>query len=110
MGWLCGTKTSTSAADEDLDEEEMDLVRTEGPDLPPLGCSSAARNSKASFRSRARGENNERGGAEGGFCAVLGHTHSEICRIFEKSRISDLDLTPKRPYGWFGPLPGAFMF
>ena len=42
MGWLCGTTTSTSAADEDLDEEEMDLVRTEGPDLPPLECSSAA--------------------------------------------------------------------
>ena len=42
MGWLCGTTTSTSAADEDLDEEEMDLVRTEGPDLSPLGCSSAA--------------------------------------------------------------------
>ena len=42
MGWLCGTTTSTSAADEDLDEEEMDLVRTEGPDLSPLECSSAA--------------------------------------------------------------------
>ena len=42
MGRLCGTTTSTSAADEDLDEEEVDLVRTEGPDLPPLGCSSAA--------------------------------------------------------------------
>ena len=42
MGWLCGTTTSTSAADEDLDEEEMDLVRTEGLDLSPLGCSSAA--------------------------------------------------------------------
>ena len=37
MGWLCGTTTSTSAADEDLDEEEMDLVRTERPDLPPPG-------------------------------------------------------------------------
>ena len=43
MGWLCGTTTSTSAADEDLDEEEMDLVRTEGPGLPPLECSSAAK-------------------------------------------------------------------
>ena len=43
MGWLCGTTTSTSAADEDLDEEEMDLVRTEGPDLSPLECSSAAK-------------------------------------------------------------------
>ena len=42
MGWLCGTTTSTSAADEDLDEEGMDLVRTEGPDLSSLGCSSAA--------------------------------------------------------------------
>ena len=42
VGWLCGTTTSTSAADEDLDEEEMDLVRTEGPDLSPLECSSAA--------------------------------------------------------------------
>ena len=46
MGWLCGTTTSTSAADEDLDEEEMGLVRTEGLDLSldlsPLGCSSAA--------------------------------------------------------------------
>ena len=42
MGWLCGTTTSTSAADEDLDEEEMGLVRTEGLDLPPLGCLSAA--------------------------------------------------------------------
>ena len=42
MGWLSGTTTSASAADEDLDEEEMDLVRTEGPDLSPLGCSSAA--------------------------------------------------------------------
>ena len=42
MGWLCGTTTSTSAADEDLDEEEMDLVRTEGPGLSPLECSSAA--------------------------------------------------------------------
>ena len=109
MGWLCGTTTSTSAADEDLDEEEMDLVRTEGPDLSPLECSSAAE-VQSPFRGRARGENNERGGAEGGFCAVLGHTHSEICRIFEKPRISDLDLTPKRPYGWFGPLPGAFLF
>ena len=42
MGRFCGTATSTSAAGEDLDEEEMDLVRTEGPDLPPLECSSAA--------------------------------------------------------------------
>ena len=109
MGWLCGTTTSTSAADEDLDEEEMDLVRTEGPDLPPLECSSAAE-VQSPFRSRARGENNERGGAEGGFCAVLGHTYSEICIIFEKPRIFDLDLTPKGPCGWFGPLPGAFMF
>ena len=30
------------AADEDLDEEEMGLARTEGPDLAPLECSSAA--------------------------------------------------------------------
>ena len=42
MGWLCGTATSALAADEDLDEEEMGLVRTEGPDLSPLECSSAA--------------------------------------------------------------------
>ena len=42
MEWLCGTTTSTSAADEDLDEEEMDLVRTEGPGLSPLECSSTA--------------------------------------------------------------------
>ena len=42
MEWLCGTTTSTSAADEDLDEEEMDPVCTEGPDLSPLECSSAA--------------------------------------------------------------------
>ena len=42
MGWLCGTAMSTSAADEDLDEEEMGLVRTEGPGLSPLECSSAA--------------------------------------------------------------------
>ena len=89
MGWLCGTTTSTSAADEDLDEEEMDLVRTEGPDLSPLECSSAAE-VQSPFRSRARGENNEQGGAEGGFCAVLGRTHSEICRIFDKPRIFDL--------------------
>ena len=41
-GWLCGTTTSTSAADEDLDEEEMDIVRTEGLGLSPLECSSAA--------------------------------------------------------------------
>ena len=94
MGWLCGTTTSTSAADEDLDEEEMDLVRTKGPVFPPWSAL-APRKSKASFMSRARGENNERGGAEGGFCAALGHTHIEICRIFEKPRISDLDLTPK---------------
>ena len=26
----------------DLDEEEMDLVRTEGPDFSPLECSSSA--------------------------------------------------------------------
>ena len=38
MGWLSGTTTSTSASDEDLVEEEMDLV----PDLSPLECSSAA--------------------------------------------------------------------
>ena len=71
------------AADEDLDEEEMDLVRTEGPDLPPLEYSSPTKVQSFinSLRSRAHGENNERGGAEGGFCAVLGHTHSEICRI-----------------------------
>ena len=30
------------AADEDLDEEEMDLARTEGLDLAPLECPSAA--------------------------------------------------------------------
>ena len=90
------------------DEEEMDLLRTEGPDLPPWSAL-APRKSKAPSRNRARGKNNERGGAEGGFCAVLGLTHSEICRIFEKSRIFDLDLTPKRPHGWFGPLPGAFV-
>lgn len=30
------------AADEDLDEEEMNLARTEGLDLAPLECSSAA--------------------------------------------------------------------
>ena len=30
------------AADEDLDEEEMNLARTEGLDLSPLECSSAA--------------------------------------------------------------------
>ena len=73
------------AADEDLDEEEMDLVRTEGPDLPPLEYSSPTKvqSFTNSLRSRAHGENNERGGAEGGFFAVLGHTHSEICRIFE---------------------------
>ena len=80
MGWLCGTATSTSAADEDLDEEEMDLVRTEGPVFPPWSAL-APRKSKASFMSRARGENNERGGAEGGFCAVLGHTHSEFAEF-----------------------------
>ena len=80
-----------------------------GPIFPPWGAL-APRKSRAPFRSRARGENNERGGAEGGVCAVLSHTHSEICRIFEKSRIFDLDPTPKGPYGWFGPLPGALMF
>ena len=37
--WYC---VVDMAADEDLDEEEMDLVRTEGPGLAPLGCSSAA--------------------------------------------------------------------
>ena len=30
------------AADGDLDEEEMNLARTEGLDLAPLECSSAA--------------------------------------------------------------------
>ena len=85
------------------------LCALRGPISPPWSAL-APRKSKAIFGSRARGENNERGGAEGGFCAVLGHTHCEICRIFEKPRISDLDLTPKRPYGWFGPLPGAFTF
>ena len=54
MGWLCGTTTSTSAADEDLDEEEMDLVRTEGPDLPPLECSSAAEVQSSIEESRPR--------------------------------------------------------
>ena len=85
------------------------LCALRGPIFPQWSAL-APRKSRAPLRSRARGENNERGGAEGGFCAVLGHTHSEICRIFEKPRISDLDLTPKRPYGWFGPLPGAFVF
>ena len=54
MGWLCGTTTSTSAADEDLDEEEMDLVRTEGPDLSPLECSSAAEVQSSIEESRPR--------------------------------------------------------
>ena len=54
MGWLCGTTTSTSAADEDLDEEEMDLVRTEGPDLSPLECSSAAEVESFIYESRPR--------------------------------------------------------
>ena len=36
--WYCDVDM---AADEALDEEEMDLARTEGPDLAPLGCSSA---------------------------------------------------------------------
>ena len=42
------------AADEDLDEEEMDLVRTEGPDSPPLGCSSAAEVRSSIKESRPR--------------------------------------------------------
>ena len=53
------------AADEDLDEEDMDLARTGGPDLAPWGAL-VPRKSGAPFRSRARGENNERRGAEGG--------------------------------------------
>ena len=80
---------SVVPTDGDLDVGEMGLARTEGPGLAP-------RKSRAGYRSRARGENNERGGAEGGFCAVLGHTYSEICIISEKSRIFDLDLTPKQ--------------
>ena len=59
------------------------LCALRGLIFPPWGAL-APRKSRASFRSRARGENNERGGAEGGFCAVLGHTHSEIYRIFQK--------------------------
>ena len=85
------------------------LCALRGPIFPPWSAL-APRKSRAPFMSRTRGENNERGGAEGGFCAVLGRTHSEICRVFEKSIISDLDLTPKGPCGWFGKLPGAFMF
>ena len=37
--WYCDVDM---AADGDLDEEEMDLARTEGLDLAPLECSSAA--------------------------------------------------------------------
>ena len=53
-GWLCGTTTSTSAADEDLDEEEINIVRTEGPDLSPLGCYSAAEVQSSIEESRPR--------------------------------------------------------
>ena len=42
------------AADEDLDEEEMDLARTEGPDLPPLECPSAAEVQSSIKESRPR--------------------------------------------------------
>ena len=41
------------------------LSALRGPIFPPWGAL-APRKSRASFRSRARGENNERGGAEGG--------------------------------------------
>ena len=77
--WYCDVDM---AADEDLGEEEMDLAFTEGPDLVPLSAL-APRKSIAPFRSRDRGENNERGGAERGPCAVLDHTHSKMCRNFE---------------------------
>ena len=49
--WYCDVDM---AADGDLDEEEMDLARTEGPDLPPLGCSSAAKVQSSIKESRPR--------------------------------------------------------
>ena len=49
--WYCDVDM---AADEDLDEEEMDLVRTEGPDLPPLECSSAVEVQSFTRESRPR--------------------------------------------------------
>ena len=56
---------------------KLTLCSLRGPIFPPWSAL-APRKSAAPLRSRARGENSERGGAEGGFCAVLGHTHSGI--------------------------------
>jgi hypothetical protein len=91
------------ASEENLTEEEMNLGRTEGLYLTPLG-SPMPRKSSAELRGRAVPDV-ARGGGREQWSTSLDHTFYGM-----KKKIYDLDPTLKGPRGGFWSPPGPFFF